>query len=465
MPLEVFARTDAGDRPVVVGASGRVRRVYLADAAARAEGIVPGMPMAAAHALARELVVLMRDESAEQRALHAVADWACQFSSQIALHPPQAMALEIQGSLKLFGGFAPLLARIKTGLEDLGYTGRLASAPTLSASVCLARVGPERHVDTPGALAGVMAPLPLSVLGWDTTLLERLGGIGVHCIGELVRLPREGLARRFGRETLHDLDRLFGRLPDLRDRYTPPERFEQRAQLAAEVDRTEALLFVAQRLVRMLCGWLRGRGAGVQTFELLLAHRDGEVTPVPLGLCAVTRDVTQLMTIVRERFESLQLPAPVLEVGLKSLTVEPFTERSAELFASGEPRQVVDLLDRLRARLGSEAVRGLSGVAEHRPEYAWRYGEPGERTGVAFEQIRPLWLLPEPRRLQVRKGRPRFQGELRLQPGRERIESGWWDGNDIARDYFIAVNADGAHFWIFRELDGERGWFLHGIFE
>ena len=52
----------------------------------------------------------------------------------------------------------------------------------------------------------------------------------------------------------------------------------------------------------------------------------------------------------------------------------------------------------------------------------------------------------------------------RSSPGPERIESGWWDGDDVTRDYFVALNADGARFWVFRERSGASGWFLHGIF-
>lgn len=441
-------------------------RVCLADAAARALGVAPGMTVTAARALSHKLVVLTRDEDAERRALLAIADWAYQFSSQLVLHPPCALTLEVCGSLKLFGGFDALLAPLRSGLDALGYTGLLASAPTALAALCLARCGQERHIDALHALPAAMAPLPLSVLDWDEALIERFEGIGVRRLGELVRLPRDGLARRFGAAVLDDLDRLFGRRPDPHAHYQPPERFEQRVQLVTGVEDTTALLFVVQRLAGMLCGWLRGRGAGVQTFEVLLLHGGGQTTPVPLGLRAPTRDVAQLMIVLRERFAALQLAAPVLEVGLDSGLVQPYTERSGGLFAQRETAENVDLLDRLRARLGTDAVRGVSGVAEHRPEYAWRYSEPGEQPRVEFDQIRPLWLLPVPRSLRVRQGRPCFQGEpLHLEPGRERIESGWWDGNDIARDYFIATDAEGACFWIYRELSGERGWFLHGIFE
>ena len=52
---------------------------------------------------------------------------------------------------------------------------------------------------------------------------------------------------------------------------------------------------------------------------------------------------------------------------------------------------------------------------------------------------------------------------LTLEGSRERIESGWWDGRDIARDYFIARNRRGECFWIYREL-ATQSWWLHGVF-
>ncbi|HEY4637759.1 MAG TPA: DNA polymerase Y family protein, partial [Burkholderiales bacterium] len=72
---------------------------------------------------------------------------------------------------------------------------------------------------------------------------------------------------------------------------------------------------------------------------------------------------------------------------------------------------------------------------------------------IAFaEAARPLWLLEPPRRL--------GEGDFVLLAGPERIESGWWDGDDVARDYFIA--ARGASLaWIYR---AREGWFLHGLF-
>ena len=77
---------------------------------------------------------------------------------------------------------------------------------------------------------------------------------------------------------------------------------------------------------------------------------------------------------------------------------------------------------------------------------------------------RPLWLLQTPQPLEVRAGLPQRGGPLTLLSEPERIESGWWDGGDIARDYYSACDTHGVRLWVFRERHAPHGWFLHGIF-
>jgi protein ImuB len=72
-----------------------------------------------------------------------------------------------------------------------------------------------------------------------------------------------------------------------------------------------------------------------------------------------------------------------------------------------------------------------------------------------------LWLVDPPRRL--------AEGDFSLLAGPERIETGWWDGAEAKRDYFIARTGERSLAWIYRERGGEReerreGWFLHGYF-
>ena len=83
------------------------------------------------------------------------------------------------------------------------------------------------------------------------------------------------------------------------------------------------------------------------------------------------------------------------------------------------------------------------------------------------EAPRPLWLLAEPQPLAHCLEAQTWILEWKLRDGPERIESGWWDGADVRRDYFIAENPRGEVSWIYRDHrygidDGE--WFLHGVF-
>lgn len=82
--------------------------------------------------------------------------------------------------------------------------------------------------------------------------------------------------------------------------------------------------------------------------------------------------------------------------------------------------------------------------------------------------VRPVWLLPEPRRLQTDPvyGRPLHQGApLVLMTRAERIEAGWFDGELVSRDYHDAQARDHRRLWVFRERrGGEVRWYLHGVF-
>jgi len=423
------------------------------------------MPVAAARALVQNLIVYPRDRKAEQDALHKLAAWAYQFSSQVSLYPPCALLLEIQGSLTLFGGYAALVDRLRTGLQALGYLAQLAAAPTPLAAFALACCDREQHVESGHQLTATLASLPLSVLDWEQVLLDRLEGMGVRRIGDLLRLPRDGLARRLGTDSVLYLDRMLGRQPDPQKLYRPPECFRHRMQLPFEVEQADALLFALQRLVLELCGWLQGKGAAVQEFEIELWHRGDQTTVLSLGVHKKSRDADQFVALLRERLQRLTLTRPVTEIELRTGYVFALDAQSLDLFQAAPEAGQVDLLDRLRARLGNDAVRGLSAVAEHRPEYAWCYSEPGQGEQHINGQQRPLWLLPVPRQLKTENGWPCLQGKLELKHSRERIETGWWDGQDIARDYFVAISASGSRYWIYRELAGERRWFLQGVFE
>lgn len=78
-------------------------------------------------------------------------------------------------------------------------------------------------------------------------------------------------------------------------------------------------------------------------------------------------------------------------------------------------------------------------------------------------QPRPVWMLDKPLRLMMRDQRPIYRRPLKMLTRTERIEAGWWDGNRVERDYYVAADDRGHMFWVYRErLGGE--WYLQGLF-
>lgn len=531
LALEVFSRGQPAAGPAVVASGrGREQRVAVCSPAAEALGVRAGMRLGAAHALGA-LQVFERDRHAEQAALTALALWAGQFTPWLSLLEGEGLLLEVRGSLKLFGGARALIEQARMGCRELGYEPCLSLAPTPTAALLFARAGRAICCTDPARLAGPLSRLPLAVLGLPEPQQRALRDMGLSRVGELLRLPRDGLARRLSPALLQALDRALGRAPDPRPNFQPPGRFEARLELAFECRSTAPLLFAARRLLTELAGFLRARGAGTQTLLWTLEHERvaGHTAPAPparaeagappgavgqgteapppggagapgpaphatpsarpgtaphtclhLGLVAPNRDAEHLLELTRERLERLHSGRPVQALCLRVDSLAPLAPQAATLPRLQEPgaaeQALAPLIERLRARLGTSAVRGLAAVSDHRPERAWRHCEPATSPRAAAAAAgppaeawtlrrRPLWLLPEPRPLRVRDGRPECDGPLRAESGPERIESGWWEGSRVARDYYVVVNPLGERFWIYRALQAPECWFLHGVFE
>jgi protein ImuB len=438
--LRGCAPSKGADEPWAVAEN---RCVLACNAAAAAAGVRPGSALAAAWAIAPRLRVLPRNAGAEAAALEAIAAWACQFTSRVSLEPPQAVLLEVEGSLRLFEGSGRLMARLRGGLAGLGFEGLLATGATARAALWLAR----------GA-SDALEALPVCAMAPTPEALALLQSIGIGTLGELMRLPRAAAAARLGQGLLDDIDRALGRMPEPREFYSPPARFAARLELPAPVTQAESLLFAARRLLLQLEGFLAARQAGVRGFTLRLLHRGPPDTAIGIGFAAPRRDAEQGLRLLRERLGARAFSGPVEALRLEAGELVPLAAATPGLFgdARSETEAWERLLERLQARLGDARVHGLAAHPDHRPERAWRAVQERDVAADAAGP-RPLWLLEPPRRL--------GEGDFTLLAGPERIESGWWDGEDVARDYFVARTAAGALAWIYR---ASEGWFLHGLF-
>ena len=453
----------------VIDGPAQRRHIVLANAGAKRSGVRAGLALTAAHALCPELSIAARDEGAERQSLASLAAWAYRFSADVSIAGANAILLEIGASLTLFGGLASLLRRLRYEIAAFGFDYSLAAAATATAAHVLAAQADGIAIPHAGPLASALGAVPLATSGLDEDAIAALRGMGFRNLRDLFRLPRAELARRIGPDALDHLDRMRGLVAETLQRYRPADRFERKLEFSFGIESQGALSFALQRLVRELATFLVARDGGVQRFTLVLGHERGASTRIDVGLIAPQRDATSLFELARARLERIELVAPVHALTLVADDLPPLCPLHVDLFDTSR-REALDwpaLIERLRARLGDEALHGLRCVADHRPSRAWRFAdvdiEPARTKTEAFEpevdaafHKRPLWLLPKPRVL---------RGELaQILAGPERIESGWWDEHDKRRDYYIVQTRLGQRAWAFVPAESDTGWTLHGWF-
>jgi len=356
-------------------------------------------------------------------------------------------SLRLPGTALGGDGTVPIAARIFARAEARG----------LQVRSCLAL--PE--------LRDRLAELPLFLFDWPEKTLAYLTDLGIVRLRQMLELPSEGVARRFGPDIVLCLERLLGRIADPRSPYTPPPRFDAKLELPAEADGVEALLFPLRRMLVEFEGAMRGRGAGVQHLVLVLHHGRKSRTRLALDFATPEREADFILSIAREKLGRLSLPAPTMAVAMHADALLPFVPRCAT-WLPGASEQALDrdrLLQRLAARLGADRVFGIAIGDDHRPEKnGVRHEFPRNSCLTPIFGARPAWLLHNPQRLIVEDEQPSLQGKLELIAGPERIESGWWDAEEVNRDYYVAANGQGERYWIFREHQGPQAWYLHGVF-
>jgi len=222
-----------------------------------------------------------------------------------------------------------------------------------------------------------------------------------------------------------------------------------------------------------------------------------------VGLFEPTASAQHLFQLVQLQLERLSIPAPVTGISVEVSATAPLVCRQEGLFADGpgqhRPRVLAGLVDRLASRLGRNAVVRPRLIPDAQPESAYQYeplirekrkAENGKRRDdtplsafrfplsssfiIHHSSFLPLRLFRSPHPLAAMSVMPEgpplrfpFRGQehrIARAWGPERIETGWWRGRPIARDYYRIETTAGRRFWLFRRLDDGR-WFLHGTFE
>lgn len=477
LPLEVF-RPKWLPEPAAGSVALEKDKVVIADAAARAAGIRLGMKRGGVLTLSADVLMHERDAAREAEARREVGVALMRFSPDVALAEEATVIVEVGASLRLFGGVRALCRQARAILDALGFTARMSVAPTGQGAWLLARYG-NRRVMRLASLERALSPLPMLSVPEVRPFADWFSGLGCASIADIRRLPRAGLQRRCGEHVLDSLDRAFGTAPELFDWLTLPPTFSARLELPDRIEHADGALNAAHRLIVQLCGWLCAKQLAVTAVMLSLEHERGrqalEPTSIDIALGEPAWQEAHLLRLLKERLHRIELAAPMIAVRLDATKVEAAVAPAEQLFPEpgGSAQSHARLLELLVARLGDENVLRPAPTADYRPEIANRWAplaEPRTKGALPEGLPRPTWMLAAPVRLLTRAHRPFYGSPLRVVSPAERIEAGWFDGELVTRDYFVAEADDKSYYWIYRERVSSREadegprWFLHGLF-
>lgn len=468
LPLESIPGAGS-DSPCAILTGQKSRPVILlANDLAEHAGVWPGMPVNAALALSPELRLHWSNPQRQQQALLELAASAMRFTPWVSLDACGALLLEIAASTALFGGLEALRAAAIGQVR--GHRVRSAIAPTARAALWLARSGRAGAVTDTRTLPAVLGGLSTSDLGWPRPVQQTLRRMGVRRFDQCVRLPRAGLACRIGTAFLLEMDEALGRRAEVRPACRQDSRFRLDLELPSETRESGAMLQALRVLLDRLCALLLRRQAGTQVLWVHLHHCSRPATLLRIGLVHPAADSAHFEGLVATRLSATRVEAAVNAITLEAdiVALAPVAEQDLLGPRMHQARRLAGLVERLSMRLGAAAIRGVWPNDDHRPEHAWRViADPGgdrPPPRVAAQGAhRPLWLVEQPLLLEQRRGQPFFHGSLHLERGPERIETGWWDGHDVRRDYYVGRSPQGQRAWVFRDCRSGR-WYLHGLF-
>lgn len=437
-------------------------QIRSSNALAQSAGVFNGMTLNSAYALLPALSVIEYNAEREVILLQQLGEWAMQFSSIVCLHPPCHILIEIAGSKRLFEGFDSLLTLIQQELSQLGYHGQLGIAPTPLAANLLARANVRRGIVQKSRLPLVISELSTNYLELPFDTLESLRRSGIRQIGSLINISPASLTRRFGPACVSYLDRLLGKHPDPRTPIRLSDFFERNLDLLLEVQDTNALQFATQRLINELAAFLIAGDNGVNTFTCTLRHERHPDTILQLHFLTATSQAKHLHRVLSEQLARTTLPAPVCGLHLLADTFSEIERDATDFFVKsrGQQKSLGEVIDKLRSRLGKEALYTLTTVDDHRPERAWKKTSPDTCAEYSDHwPRRPLWLLEQPRAVS-----PALYQRLSIESNAERIETGWWEEEDVRRDYFLVCDQRGTRYWAYKTREDNNTLFIHGVF-
>ncbi|WP_070963687.1 Y-family DNA polymerase [Vibrio sonorensis] len=446
---------EAKESPLVLVAE-YTHRIVQHNQAASAQGIKNSIGLGSAAALCPDLQVHVYEPKAEHNTLLELAQWLYLVTSDIVLSPPQGLLLKASNMLTLYGDLPSYWQQIKQQLSALPVRYQFATGFSPLSAILLAKSSYNTITDNKEKMLTDLRRHPITASELTDKQVDALSRIGIQTFAELLDLPLQDIARRFDIELVNYTGRLLGQFKHPVQFYHPPQAFSSYLELLYEIDNLQWLEKPIQTLLNKLENYLIMRNFVGYELEISLHHREADPTKIRVTSAAGEYRQQRWSTLTQLTMESVQLDEAVQGITLNVLRCGELEATGKDMFSGHQGQQSeLELVAMLQAKLGETQVAKIQYNHDPRPELASLLQDPTKPVSCSKEhsRLRPSLLLPTPIPLEEK---------VSLTSGPERIVTGWWDGHDVTRDYFIARSSQGRWLWVFRNQ--QKHWFIHGQF-
>ena len=448
-----------GDKPIaLIQTQANQQLIDDINPAAKARGVDIGMALNTAFCLCPQLQVITCEDYRQQRALERVALLVSQYSAWVGLDAPDGLYLEIASMKKLFGEAMWIQRCIQKLLQQKKITSSIAAAPQPKAARLLAKAKQQRCY-TQQQLLQHLSDISITALDIKPKTEVRLMKLGLRNVHDLAQLPSGDLSYRIDAELALYLEQIIGHRQWLPTPFKLPERFRWVLDLEQGFESLEPLRFFLATGINQFCSFLQKRSWAAQGLHLILQHRQQTPTVIDIKLASIDNRTESWQYMLNAMINRIELKVPVTGLGLSAALFETLSDQRLHLFKSvsqDTSLKKTQLLNRLNARLGNEALHFLHITTDPRPERQTVFAKQAatELPTLTPSFNTPLCLLAEPQRIQ--------QEQYCLHRGPVRLTTGWWDRASVHRDYYAASDKQLSSQWLFLDASGQ--WYRHGWF-
>ena len=501
-------------------------RILIANTIAQKEGISVGMRYASALSLVNHLRAGTVAEQEIEKGRVLIANHLRRFSPCIesSIEEPGIFWINANGLGSIYPSLRKWATEISAHLHSLDFQRTIVVGFSRFGTYAMAKS--SRGVilfENKHAELAASRRVTIDSLARDSRLIDRLTRLNIRSVGEFIRLPADGVLRRFGKEAyqLHCFASGNWDLPLQSDPVSDP--VIEMKDFNYPVDNIQLLKPTCEQLLTIVLDRLTKKRQTLETLRVGLTLEDGEEIFIAIRPAVPTMEKQQILTLMSLRLERIILSSGVIELSLQTEGV-PLSHEPVDLFAEQSPgdlNRANQALDLIRSEFGNDSVIQAKLQDNHLPEKRFQWVPfsrvtPPKTYGFLETPLLVRRILLKPPRLDplfFRSGRwgrqtnasygnssskvpkasiyeggvysykraTKFRNNLALKSGCSQknswsqipqtahkkrmlgpyvISGGWW-AKEFNRKYYYAEMSSGGLLWVYYDCL-EEGWFLQG---